>query len=434
MMARFPTALPAPRPLASRLPIFVHLAYHNVVRNARRSALTAAAMSLGLAFLVIGRAIGDGGHESWIKSGVRMGTGHVAVQAPGFQRSRSLADRLSAAQVAAAETALAAPAVAREVAAVSPRLTVSGLASSAESALPVRIEGVEPVREARFSELPGSRVRGSWLAPENPLGAYVGEGLARRLRLVVGSRFVLTAQGADSQIAGQLVRVGGTFHTGVPALDEGLVYLPLATAQRWLSAPGAVTSVAVLLRTSRATDRVAHALRATLHDGLAVLPWQEAAPDLDSAVRIDDYSGNVFMFILLAIVALAILNAVLMSVLNRNREFGVLQALGLTKRETGLVVFLEGLMLSVASGVLGMLLGFGITWLFWRDGLDLTSIMKESITVSNAVASPIIVPEFRLSQVFLSLTLTVLIGVLASLYPARQAGRIDVAEAMKFDR
>lgn len=428
------SALPAGRRFATRAQVFVHLAFHNVVRNARRSALTAAAMSLGLAFLVIGRALNDGGHEAWIRSGVRMGVGHVAVQAPGFQRGRSLADRLSARQVLAAESALAAPEVAREVDAVSPRLTASGLASSAASALPVRIEGVDPEREARFSALPGSRVRGAWLTSDDRLGAYIGDALARRLRVVVGSRFVLTAQGADTQIAGQLVRVAGTFHTGVPALDEGLVYLPLTTAQSWLSAPGAVTSVAVLLRSSRATERVARALRPALHDGLVVLTWQEAAPDLDSAIRIDDFSGNIFMFILLAIVALAILNAVLMSVLNRNREFGVLQALGLTKRETGMVVFTEGLMLTAASGVLGMLLGFGITWLFWRDGLDLTSLMKESITVSNAVASPIIVPEFRLSQVALCLALTVLIGVLASLYPARQAGRIDVAEAMKFDR
>jgi ABC-type lipoprotein release transport system permease subunit len=434
MTAPAPITPPTPRPLASRLPIFVHLAYHNVVRNARRSALTAAAMSLGLAFLVFARALNDGAHESWIRSGVRMGVGHVAIQAPGFQRSRSLADRLAASQVVAAESALAAVDIARGVDAVSPRLTVSGLASSAASALPVRIEGVDPEREARFSALPGSRVRGAWLTGDDPLGAYLGDALARRLRVVVGSRFVLTAQGADTQIAGQLVRVAGTFHTGVPGLDEGLVYLPLTTAQSWLGAPGAVTSVAVLLRSSRITERVAGALRPALRDGLAVLTWREAAPELDSGVRIDDYSGWIFMGILLAIVALAVLNAVLMSVLNRNREFGVLQALGLTRRETGMVVLIEGLMLTSASGVFGMLLGFGITWLFWRNGLDLTSFMKEGITVSNAVASPIIVPEFRVSQVVLSLTLTVLIGVLASLYPARQAGRIDVAEAMKFDR
>lgn len=429
-----PLAPHARRRLATRVGVFLHLAFHNVVRNARRSALTAAAMSLGLAFLAFGRALNDGAHESWVTGGVRMGTGHVAVQAPGYQRSRSLADRLTAAQVTAAESALAQPAVAREVRAVSPRLTVSGLASSAAEALPVRIEGVDPAAEARFSELAGSRVRGAWLAPGDRLGAFVGDALARRLRLGVGSRLVLTAQGADGQIAGQLVRLAGTFRTGVPALDEGLVYLPLATAQGWLGAPGAVTTVAVLLRSSRLTDRVAAGLRPSLPRGVAILTWREAAPDLASAVDIDDWSGYLFLVILLAIVALAILNAVLMSVLNRNREFGVLQALGLTKGETGMVVFTEGLMLTFASGVLGMVVGFGVTWLFWRDGLDLTALMKEGITVSNAVASPIIVPEFRLSQVALCLALTFAMGVVASLYPARQAARIDVAEAMKFDR
>ncbi len=425
---------PAGRRLATRLGVYLHLAWHNVIRNARRSALTAAAMSLGLAFLVFGRALNDGAHESWVTGGVRMGTGHVAFEAPGYLASRSLADRLAAPLVAAADSALGTPAVAREVRAVSPRLTVSGLASSAASALPVRVEGVDPALEARFSDLPGSRVRGSWLAAADRLGAYVGDALARRLRLGVGSRFVLTAPGADGEIAGQLVRVAGTFRTGVPGLDEGLVYLPLPTAQAWLGAPGAVTSVAVLLRSSRATDRVARALRPLLPRGLALLTWYEAAPDLESAVNIDDWSGYIFLFILLAIVALAILNAVLMSVLNRNREFGVLQALGLTKGETGMVVFTEGLLLTFASGVLGMLVGFGVTWGLWRDGLDLTALMKEGITVSNAVASPIIVPEFRLSQVVLCLALTLAMGVIASLYPARQAARIDVAEAMKFDR
>jgi ABC-type lipoprotein release transport system permease subunit len=422
------------RPFVSRFRIILHLALHNVVRNARRSALTAAAMSLGLALLAFGRALNDGAHESWVTGGVRMGTGHVAFQAPGYAVSRNLADRLGPPMVAAAESALAAPAMAREVRAVSPRLTVSGLASSAAAALPVRIEGVDAGAEARFSALAGSRVRGAWLTPGDRLGAFVGDALARRLRLGVGSRLVLTAQAADGQIAGQLLRIAGTFRTGVAGLDEGLVYLPLATAQAWLGVPGAVTSVAVLLRSSRATDRVAWAARATLPEGMAVLTWREAAPDLASAVRIDDWSGYIFLVILLAIVALAILNAVLMSVLNRNREFGVLQALGLTKRETGIVVFTEGLLLTAASGVLGMLLGFGVTWLFWRHGLDLTSLMKEGITVSNAVASPIIVPEFRLSQVALCLSLTLAMGVGSSLYPARQAGRIDVAEAMKFDR
>ena len=228
--------------------------------------------------------------------------------------------------------------------------------------------------------------------------------------------------------------MAGIFRSGVPEFDDGLVYIPIATARGWMGTPGAATALAVLLHSSRATHRVVRALGERLPPGIAVLSWQQAAPGLASAVRIDDWSGYAFLLILLAIVALAILNAVLMSVLNRNREFGVLQALGLTRRETSVVVFTEGLLLTTASGVVGTATGFGVTWLLWRHGLDLSSLMKGDITFSGALVSPIMVPEFRAVQVVLCLGATLAIGVAASIYPARQAGRIDVAEAMKFDR
>ncbi|HVO35917.1 MAG TPA: FtsX-like permease family protein [Gemmatimonadales bacterium] len=419
----------------SRAWIFFLLSVRNVLRNARRSLLTAAAMTFGLAVLLWIRALTDGAHESWVTGAVRIGTGHVAIQAPGFARSGRLTDRLSAAQLDTAEAALRAPDVAPLIRAIAPRLEVSGLASSAEAAVPARIEAVDPAAEAVFSSLPASTVGGSFLAPGDRLAAYVGVGLARRLALGVGSRMVLTAQGASGDITGQLVRVVGTFQSGVPEIDEGLVYVPIATARAWLGTPAAATTLAVLLRSSYATERVARAVRRRLPSGIAVLAWQEAAPELASAVKIDDWSGYAFLAILYVIVALAILNAVLMSVLNRRREFGVLQALGLTARETGWVVFTEGVVLSAASGILGIVIGLSVTWLLWRHGMDFTALMGSGdITFSGALVSPVIVPVFRVQQVLFCLAATLVIGVVASLYPARAAGRIDVAEAMKFDR
>jgi putative ABC transport system permease protein len=434
------TGVPAAPPRSAalgpgaRARIFLLLALRNLRRNARRSMLTAAAMILGLAVLMWSKAITDGAHEAWVTGAVRIGTGHVAIEKAAFAKSGDLADRLSAAQLAAAEAALRAPELAPLVRAAAPRLVVSGLASSAAAAVPVRIEGVDPAAEAAFSTLAAGAVGGTFLAPGDRIAAYIGVGLARRLALGVGSRLVLTAQAASGEITGQLVRVVGTFQSGLPAIDEGLVYIPIALAQSWLGTPGAATTLAVLLRSSHATDRAVRAVRHRLPAGAAALSWREAAPALDSAIRIDDWSGYAFLLILLAIVALAILNAVLMSVLNRNREFGVLQALGLTKRETGLVVFMEGLLLSAASGVLGIGIGFAVTWLFWRHGIDFSALMQGDISFSGALVSPILVPEFRLTQVLLCLAATLAIGVAASIYPARQAGRIDVAEAMKFDR
>lgn len=414
------------------------LALRNVRRQARRSVLTALAMVLGLALLMMSRSIADGVHEAWIAAGVRMASGHVAIQAPRFHDSGSLADRLDSLQLARAQAALGSPAVIPYLRAVAPRLETSGLASSASGALPALIVGVGPSEERTFSELPGKIVEGRYLEPGDRLQAVIGQRLARRLELSLGSRLVLTAQGAGGQIEGQLVRVAGIFRTGVPEIDEGLVHLPIATARRWLGTPGAATTLAVLLDRSYDTPRVVAAVRGALGpaaaSGIRVLSWREAAPDLDSAVRLDDYGDYVFHVILLAIVTLAILNTVLMSVIYRRREFGVLRALGLTQAQTGGVVFAEGLLLTAVSGVLGLALGAGVTWFFWRDGLDLTFLMGGNLSVSGVIINPVIVPEFRVSQVVASVAFILVMGVLASLYPATQAARIDVAEAMKFDR
>jgi len=412
------------------------LSLRSVGRNTRRSILTATAMALGLALLIFSRSIAEGGHEQWIDSAVRLGTGHVAIQAPEYLETGRLEHRLDSAQVHRVVRALEDTTVAADVRTWVPRVTVSGLASSASSALPVRIEGVDPARERVFSTLPDQLVEGRYLEPGDRLHAFVGEELAHRLDLKVGGRFVLTAQTASGQVEGQMMRVAGIFHTGIQEMDEGLVHVPLGTVRQWLGVPGAVTTVAVLLHSSRETDATVGILRQELDGarGIRVLGWRQASPEMDSAVRIDDYGDYLFHTILFGIIALAILNAVMMSVLGRKREFGILQALGLTGGETGLVVLGEGLFLTAVSGLVGMVAGFVLTWVFFRHGLDFSAFMSEGMTASGGVINPVIVPVFRYDQVLLSVASILVIGTLASLYPAVRASKLDVAEAMKFEQ
>jgi ABC-type lipoprotein release transport system permease subunit len=414
----------------------LNLSARSVGRNVRRSALTAAAMALGLALLIFSRGLAEGGHEQWIDSAVRLGSGHVAVQAPNYLETNRLEHHLNAEQAGRVTAALAAPSVEDRILRWTPRLSVTGLASSAASALPVRIEGVDPGREPAFSELEKYITLGRYLEHGDRLHAFVGSEFARRLELDVGSRFVLTAQGATGEIESQLMRVAGIFSTGVKEMDESFLHVPIETARAWLQAPGAVTTVAVLLPSSRATDATVAALDAELDgaDGIRVLGWRQASPDLDSAVRIDDYGDYVFHVILFAIVALAILNSVMMSVLGRRREFGILQAIGLTGPETGLVVFGEGLFLTAASGLVGMIVGFIVTWGVFGDGIDFSAMMENEMELGGGVIDPVIVPAFHFDAVLLSLFFIVLIGTLASLYPAFRASRLDVAEAMKFEQ
>jgi ABC-type lipoprotein release transport system permease subunit len=422
------------RRLLGRVTVMVRVAARNLIREVRRSLLTASAMILGLALLILSRSLADGAHEDWIETGVRLSTGHLAVQAPEYLETRGFSHRLGPDEVRAARDALNRHSGTLGITSVAPRLSVQGLASSASSALPVLIEGVDPEMEASFSLLAERVSEGRYLESGDELVAYVGEGLLRRLGLRIGSRFVVTAQAADGEIQGQLLRVVGTFSFGVPEMDEGVIHIPLDVAERWLGAPGDATTLAVLLGNSRDVPRAIRTLREELGtDAIRVLSWREASPELDSAVRMDDYGDYLFHTVLFAIVALAILNAVLMAVLNRKREFAVLRALGLSGAETGLLVLTEGTLVTLLSGIVGTILGLAVTWGFFGDGLDLSVFMDGDFTFSGIVMDPVMVPAFRVAHLLQSLGFTLAIGVLASIYPAVHASRLDVADSLKFE-
>jgi ABC-type lipoprotein release transport system permease subunit len=425
--------------MMSRETSIVRLALRNLRRYARRSALTAAAMIVGGALMIFSLSLGDGGHEDWIESGARMGSGHISIQGPGFKTTRKIEDRLSSTARTATENALQQPGIAEHIVAVVPQLAIGGLASSSTGARPAQIIGVDPIAKAEFSMLDDKLIEGRYLEPDDRLAAYIGSGMLEALDLRLGSRFVLTAQDADGEISGQLVRVVGVFRSGVPEIDQSLIHVPFRTAGSWLRSGEDVTTIAVLVDRSRAVPSVTRILRRELFDEIEtgqmdVLTWREASPELDAAVRIDDLGNYVWQGIMFGIIALGIVNTVLMSVMYRKREFGLLQALGFTPRQTGSLVITEGVILTTLSGFIGIALGLFLTWFFFREGLDFSFTWDENWTFSGVAVDPIIIPMFSARRVIQSLVFILAIGTFASLYPAYRATRIDVAEAMKFER
>jgi putative ABC transport system permease protein len=421
------------------LRLLLVLAMRNLSRQARRAMLTAAVMVLGGALLIFSFALGDGSHENWIDSGIRTSSGHITVEQPQFRVSRKLEDRLTSAQRGEAERALAMPDIAPLVVAVSSRLRIGGLASSAAGARPAQILAVDPVAEARFSTLDDQVVEGRYLEPDDRLAAFIGVGLASSLELRIGSRLVVQAQDTENEIAAQLLRVVGIFRNGVPEVDQTVVHIPLQVAGEWLGSDQDVTNVGVVLQGSEAVGPVTRHLEATLAEPITrgevrVMGWREANPALAAAIAIDDFGNYLVFGILFLIIAFGIVNTVLMSVLHRHREFGVLQALGLTPGQTGAIVLVEGLTLTAVSGFVGVSLGLVATWYFLGDGLDMSALVGEDMTFSGVVIDPVIVPLFRAVRIAQVVTFIVAIGAVASIYPALRAARIDIAEAMKFER
>jgi ABC-type lipoprotein release transport system permease subunit len=174
--------------------LLMKISWRNLWRNPRGTLLTALALGLGLALLLVSLGLLDGGHEQMVADGVRLGTGHVVIEAKGFQDSGSQELLLPASAVTAAEELLHSAVMQPIVTGVSPRLIATGLLSSAANATGVRIVGVIPRQERTVSLIPQRIVQGAYLDDDQPSGVVIGSGLASKLEVKVGSKVVLMTQ------------------------------------------------------------------------------------------------------------------------------------------------------------------------------------------------------------------------------------------------
>ncbi len=425
--------------MMERAQVIGSIALRNVRRQARRSILTASAIVLGIGLLMFIRALEAGAHVMYVDSATRMGTGHISIEHPDFMGSQDLVHRLAAGDIALAMQEVEGASPPGELGAVFPQVNVGGLAQTAASSIPVRISGVDPELEGEVSFFADKIVEGRYLEPGDQLEAIVGVGVAERLRVELGSRIVLMAEGTGGELESQLVIVSGLFRTGVPEVDRGVVQLTLSTAREWLELDGDATSLSVVLASDDRTGQITQEVRERMAaagagpDRLAIRPWWEAMPDLYAGLRADTVQTYIMLLVLLAIVALAVVNSVLMAVLNRTREFGVLRALGLNRSAVGAMVMLEGVVLTLASGVAGMLLGFAIALGLFGDGIDISGLFGEELSFAGAIVDPVVLPVVQFVDVAAIFIIVVVIGILATLYPAWHATRIEPAEAMKTD-
>ncbi len=422
--------------MSERAALLVRIAIRNVVRQARRSLLTASAMVLGIGLLMFVRMLEEGAHVMYVDSAVRMGTGHVTLEHPEYAGSRDLIHRIPAAELASTERTVRRVAAPNAVKAVFPRISVGGLVQSASSSIPVQIHGVDAGREVEVSFMAEKVVEGRFLEPGDRLEAIIGAGVAERLRVELGSRLVLMAQGVEGDLESQLIFVTGIFRTGIPEVDRGVVQLPIETAREWLAIGDDATALSVVLTSDRHTEGIARSVQEEIPEGspIEVKSWWEALPDLHAGLQADKVSTYIMFFVLIVIVALAVVNSILMAVLNRTREFGVLRAMGLNRREVGAMVLIEGTLLTLVSGVAGFLLGIAVGFGLFRNGVDIRTFMSiEDLSFGGAVTEPIVFPVLAAGDVIAILTIVMTVGIVASLYPAWYATRIHPAEAMKTD-
>lgn len=426
----------------TELSLLVKIGWRNLWRNPRGTLLTALALGVGLALLLISLGFLDGSHEQMIAEAVRLGSGHVAIQAKGYQDAGSQELLLPARVVSVAEAFLHTEAMKDVVRGVSPRVLASGLLSSAANAEGVSIVGVVPREEWAVSLIPQRIVAGAYLNDDEPSEVVIGAELAGKLEVKIGSKVVLMTQavrppGADAadraegEMQNTLLRVSGIFRTGLQAIDAHVIHVRLSESQALLGVPDQVSQIAILLAPEGDSQMVANDLRQQLAGSpVEVLTWRESTPMLVQSFRLDETFNYIMNGVVLAMVGLGIFNTILMRALERRYEFGVCTALGLRPRQLAEMLIGESLALTVISLAMGLALGLGIHHHFATAGLDLRWLFKSGLPTAF-VFDPIIYPRLSLRRIAWSVSIVFMMATIMSFYPALKAARTELPDALK---
>jgi ABC-type lipoprotein release transport system permease subunit len=244
-------------------------------------------------------------------------------------------------------------------------------------------------------------------------------------------RIVLSFQSLDGHIAYDAFRVVGVYKTGNTAFDGLNLFVRMSDIGPVANlGNGQVNQFAILLTSVEHDDQVARQIKKMM-PGMDVQTWDEILPEAGMYTSAMNYYLFIFMIIILLALGFGIVNTMLMAVLERIKELGMLMAIGMNKRRIFRMIMLETVFLGMTGAVIGMAISYGLIWYTGKTGLDLTSLYQEGFEAMGF--SPLIYPTIGWESFFQLILLVVLTGVLASIYPARKAVKLNPSEALRID-
>ena len=405
--------------------VVLRLAWRNLWRHSRRTWLTIGAMVFSNVLLVFMISLQFSMYGLMIDNTLRVFSGHMQVQAPGYKDDQKMRQVVHDVQPLAAR--LRAELDSDTIAA---RGWAFGLASSAERSYGIGIYGVEPEFEPRVSNIPGLIEQGRYLEDTNAQEIVIGTMLARNLRIGIGDELTLLGSGVDGSFAAAVVNVVGIFGSGVKEIDRNIAEMPLGAFQDIFYMDGAGHQVVVtapdLEQAAVLQARVESALAG--NDDLVVHGWDVLQPGLKQAIQADMSSAFFMYGILVILVAFSVLNTQLMSVLERTHEFGIVMALGLKPGRLGRLVMLETAMMGFIGMLLGALAGALFTMWFTVNGFSYPG-MEEMVANFNLPGR--VYPRANLVSMFAGPLVVFLFTLAAAVYPALRLHRLHPVEAMR---
>ncbi len=398
------------------------IAWRNIFRQKRRTVLTVLSMFGGFTLSALSIGWADGTYNRIIDMFTRNRLGHIQVHARGYLDRPSLYKNIPDYTQVGDEIADV-----RGVEAWSPRLYAAGLASIGDKSSGVRVIGIDPTRENIATHFDKQVSRGQPLPRAPSHQALLGKGLATTLKAGLGDSVVIVSQAADGSIANDIYAVIGIVESGDMAQDRSSFYLHLKDAQDLFVLPGVVHEIVVIADKLNQVPELTERIRTKLDNpDLDVEPWQVFARSFYVAMTADKQGSWIMLFVVILIVAIGVLNTVLMTVLERTREYGVLRAVGTGPGQIFRLVIYEVFLMACIGIVIGSILSLVANYALSIHGIP----MPDTFTYGGIEFSHYY-SEVNAHSFYIPAITVMLAAMIISIFPALKAARIEPARALR---
>lgn len=402
--------------------MLISISWRNIWRNRKRSIILMLAVTLGISAGTFVLAFYNGLIKQRLEAALNTEISHIQVHGKKFKEEYDIKEMIPngidiLTNIQSHEF----------IAHATGRIIIQGMIASSNGSKGVYISGIIPRNEQDVTELKDKVIEGSYFSSLNANEIILSSSLASTLKVKRGNKIVLTFQDAHNELISAAFRITGIYKTRNGPYDDSHVFIPLHAIDSLAGIPGNIHELALLLKNPEDLDSATLSLQKSYPD-LLIEDWKTISPELGLTLSFGDQMVFIYMGIILLALAFGIINTMMMSVLERTREIGMLLALGMNQSKIFFMIVLETTFLIVAGCPLGMIIA-GISVLITNHtGIELAMLKA---TASNFGYDPIIYPILRWYDIEMTLILIISTALLSAILPARKAISLLPVEAIK---
>ncbi|HEY3371975.1 MAG TPA: FtsX-like permease family protein [Prolixibacteraceae bacterium] len=405
--------------------MIIAVAWRNIWRSKTRSLVILVAICLGLSSGIFYMGFYQGMVDQRINTAIKTEASHIQVHHKEYLNNPD-----KKFFIAHADSITKIIQSTPGVKATSSRIILNTMIQSPTTGSGVKVTGVVPEDEKQVTNLNTKLIEGSYFeeGKRNPI--IIGKKLADKLKVKLKSKVVITLQDMEGNMTGASFKVEGIFETSNTGFDETCVFVRNADISRiMIMGPTASHEIAVLLQQNEMLESVDKSLQAKL-TGLDIKTWREIMPEVSLVESSFGITMVIFMGIILLALLFGIINTMLMAVLERTKELGMLMAIGMNKFRVFVMILLETVMLSLFGGICGIMLGWILNLYFGVRGIDLGAW---STAYKSMGFDTLVYTKLSLSISLEIAAMVMVTGIIAAIYPAMKALKLKPADAVRID-